>query len=165
MGAHGFRGSFGVDFLVHDGQPLFTEVNPRFQGSTHASAQLDIEAGTPDLPLEHVAAWLGLPAPAQRPLREIVAETPDFAHLVAHWVRPEAARLDVGALVDAARAAPGTARIELAPGAAIVCDPGSAILRWTARRRFTDTGYRLLPDVERIDARLARVTSGTGTED
>ena len=42
--SYGYRGTFGVDFLVHDGVPLFTEINPRFQGSTHASCQLAIDA-------------------------------------------------------------------------------------------------------------------------
>ena len=42
---YGYLGTFGVDFIVHDGVPLFTEVNPRFQGSTHASSQISREAG------------------------------------------------------------------------------------------------------------------------
>ena len=155
MGEHGYRGSFGVDFLVHDSTPLFTEINPRFQGSTHASAQLDSEAGDADLLLEHIGAWLDLPAPPQRPLRDIVADTPDFAHLVAHWTRDQPAVVDTQAMVTTARAARGTVRVELQPPADVVCEQGSAIMRWTARRRFTSTGYELLPDVERVDDRLA----------
>ena len=32
--------TFGADFLISNGVPLFTEVNPRFQGSTAASARI-----------------------------------------------------------------------------------------------------------------------------
>ncbi len=65
MGARGYRGAFGVDFLVtEEGPPLFTEVNPRFQGSTHASCQISVERGESCLMLEHLAALLGMRAPS-----------------------------------------------------------------------------------------------------
>lgn len=150
---HGFRGAFGVDFLIHEGRALFTEVNPRFQGSTHASAQLDIEAGESCLLLDHVAAWLDIEAPTRRPLREIVAETPDFAHFVAHWSGPPA-RVDTELLTRRARDLPGTVRVELVPGSEIVCEPGAAIMRWTGRERVTGDGYSLLPEFRGVDARL-----------
>jgi len=157
LGTYGFRGSFGVDYLIHDDVALFTEVNPRFQGSTHASAQLDIEAGESDLALEHVAAWLDLPAPSQRPLREVVSQTPDFAHLVAHWTGATPARFDPAQLIESVRQTAGTVRTELAPPRDVWCEPGAAILRWTARRRFTTTGYELLADIELVDVGSARV--------
>ena len=151
---HGFLGAFGVDFLVHEGHALFTEVNPRFQGSTHASAQLDIDARESCLLLEHVAAWLGLPAPdEQRSLRGIVDSTPDFAHFIAHW-HGASSRLDVSLLRDRARALPGTVRVELLPGSEIVCEPGSAIMRWTGRERVTGDGYALVPRFAGVDASL-----------
>ena len=159
LGQHGFRGAFGIDFLVHEGHALFLEVNPRFQGSTHASAQLDAEAGESCLMLEHVAAWLDLPAPEAKPLRETVENTPDFAHLVTHWPG-EPARLDVTPLTSALRAMPTTARIELEPPDAIVCERGAAALRWTARQRVTTTGYDLLPDVTGLDSRLVALRGG-----
>ena len=42
----GYHGAFGVDFLVKEGQVIFTEINPRFQGSTHASCRLSVGART-----------------------------------------------------------------------------------------------------------------------
>src|SRR3984885_1351056 len=64
MGARGYRGAFGVDFLVTTaGPPLFTEVNPRFQGSTHASCRISVERGESCLMLEHLASLLGMDAP------------------------------------------------------------------------------------------------------
>lgn len=83
--SYGYRGTFGVDFLVRDGVPLFTEINPRFQGSTHASCQLSVGAGESCLMLEHLAAVLGMDAPPQRPVRELAAEAPPLAHFVVHW--------------------------------------------------------------------------------
>lgn len=66
---YGYLGTFGVDFLAHRGKPLFAEINPRFQGSTHASSQLSREAGESCVILDHVAAILGHDAPRVRPLR------------------------------------------------------------------------------------------------
>ena len=151
--SHGFRGAFGVDFLVHDGHALFLEVNPRFQGSTHASAQLDAESDESCLVLEHVAAWLDLPAPRSRPLREMVQETPELSHLVTHWPGPDSS-LDMSRLVSGVRDQPGTARVELAPDPRIICETGSAVLRWTVRRRVTATGYEVFPDFDGLDSRL-----------
>ena len=151
--SHGFRGAFGVDFLVHDGRALFLEVNPRFQGSTHASAQLDAEADESCLVLEHVAAWLDIPAPRSRPLREQARDAPDLSHLVVHWPGPSSA-VDASRLVETLRNHAGTARIELVPEPRIICEEGSAVLRWTVRSRATTTGYDLLPDIEGLDVRL-----------
>jgi len=159
--SHGFRGAFGIDFLVHDNHALFLEVNPRFQGSTHASAQLDAEADQSCLLLEHVAAWLDVPAPKSRPLREVVGDTPDLSHLVVHWTG-EPGRVDVAPLVAKAYEIPATVRTELAPSTTMICETGAAILRWTLRQRATQTGYEVLANLEGVDARL--VSSGTGKE-
>lgn len=157
LGQHGFRGAFGVDFLVHDGQALFLEVNPRFQGSTHASAQLDAEADESCLVLEHVAAWLDLPAPVSRPLRDQARDIPDLSHAVIHWPGPDST-VDPSALVRAVRDHPGTARVELAPDPRIICEVGSAVLRWTVRSRVTTSGYDLLPEFQGMDSRLIEPT-------
>lgn len=45
---------------MKDGRIYFTEVNPRFQGSSALSAEIAGELGVPDLLLEHLAASLGL---------------------------------------------------------------------------------------------------------
>ncbi|HZM55074.1 MAG TPA: ATP-grasp domain-containing protein, partial [Acidimicrobiales bacterium] len=63
MAQFGYLGTFGVDYLVHNGKALFTEINARFQGSTHASCRLSIEANESCLMLEHVAALLRMDAP------------------------------------------------------------------------------------------------------
>lgn len=141
---NGYLGSFGVDFLVTEGRALFTEVNPRFQGSTHASSRLSIEAGEACLMLEHLAAWLGVPpAPAKRRLRDTVAETPDLAHVVVHWDGDSAVDPDLGPLHASLRTLDPAAVLELTPPSGLRVDHGAAVARWTTRSRVTDDGYRL----------------------
>lgn len=148
LGRNGYRGSFGVDFLIHGGHALFTEVNPRFQGSTHLSSRISIEADEPCLMLEHLAAWLDLDAPApgrRTPLREIVAGTPDISHVVFHWTGERQARFDTSAFVERLRNVGGIGA-ELLPEQALLVDPGAVLARWTTRRRVTSTGYDLAED-------------------
>lgn len=59
----GYLGAFGVDALLYDGRVHLVEVNPRFQGSSATAAELMEELDLPDLMLDHIAAFLNLPAP------------------------------------------------------------------------------------------------------
>ncbi|GHF14712.1 ATP-grasp domain-containing protein [Pseudolysinimonas yzui] len=152
--SYGFRGSFGVDFLVADGRPLFLEVNPRFQGSTHASARLDIEQGLPDLMLEHLAAWLDLDRPAAPPLRDRVAAASDFSHVVFHRIADEPDVLDITPLVRSIRELPGRNGTELVLPSEIECAPGAAMLRWTTWQTVTRSGYELLDPFNHLSAVL-----------
>lgn len=139
---YNYRGTFGVDFLVHRGVPLFTEINPRFQGSTHASSQLSGEAGESCLFLDHLAAILGLEAPRPRPLREVARALSPLAHLVVHWTG-EAARIDASPLVTAFNRLPGACRSDVAAKPAVVTEHGGVVVRHTARARMTTTGFDL----------------------
>lgn len=149
---NGYLGTFGVDFLEHDGMPLFTEVNPRFQGSTHASCRLSIEAGEACLMLEHVAAWLGMPSPEARPLRELVAGTPDFANVVVHWTGPTSQHTEAFELTDRLRQVDDSVRSDVITPDGIANDPGSAVARFTVRNRVTETGFDL---AERLATTIA----------
>lgn len=91
--SQGYLGVFGVDAIVHKGKVYLTEVNPRFQGSSLLSARLDAEIGRPDVFLEHLAAFLGLPPLEQPKLRELVASQPPRAHAVAHNLTGNTIRL------------------------------------------------------------------------
>ncbi|KQZ88507.1 hypothetical protein ASD62_03415 [Phycicoccus sp. Root563] len=163
---HGYLGTFGVDYLVHEGLPLFTEVNPRFQGSTHASCRLSIEAGEACLMLEHVAAWLGAPSPEPRPLRELVAAMPDFANVVVHWTGPGAQVTDAFALTDLLRETDDTVRSDVVTPTGIVNDPGSAVARFTVRRRVTDSGFDLTAPLDAvISGWQSRTAEGVGVGD
>ena len=142
LARHGFVGSFGVDYLVHDGAALFTEVNPRLQGSTHASCRLSIEAGESCVMLDHIAAFLGLDAPAQPPLRDLVPLIPDLASFVVHSQTPTRS-IDVGAVADVLRRVPSHVRTDVQAHPTLPSEPGSALLRATFRDRCTTTGFDL----------------------
>lgn len=161
LARNGYLGSFGVDFLVHDGHALFLEVNPRFQGSTHASSRLDIESGTPDLMLEHMAAWLGVDCPPSPSLRERVASTPDLSHVVFHWLGEDGASVDVDPLVARIRDLPGRHHVELAPPTEVRCATGAAILRWSTWQSVTRSGYELLEPFTDLGATSMTQRKGT----
>lgn len=163
---NGYRGSFGVDFLIHEGHALFTEVNPRFQGSTHLSSRISIEADEPCLMLEHLAAWLDLDAPApesRAPLREIVAGTPDISHVVFHWTGTKPARFDTSEFAEGLSKVGGVGA-ELMPDPEVLVDPGAVLARWTSRRRVTSTGYDLSENVAGAVALLERISSELETK-
>ena len=148
LGRHGYLGAFGVDFLVRHGVPLFTEVNPRFQGSTSASCQISIDLGRGCILLEHIAAWLGLRCPATEPLREVVAVTPDLSNLVVHWTGLAAARVDVDLLVNGVRRADQSARADVLTPCDVHNETGSTVARFALRRRITQSGFDLSEDLD-----------------
>jgi hypothetical protein len=137
-----YRGTFGVDFLVHDGVPLFTEINARFQGSTHASSQISGEAGESCAILDHLAATLGMDAPATRPLRDIARSIPALAHLVVHWTGPDAV-IDASPLATALNAEPSRCRVDVIAKPTLRSHTGGILARVTARARFTTSGFDL----------------------
>ena len=141
--SYGYLGTFGVDFLVHDGVPLFTEINPRFQGSTHASCKLAINAGESCLMLEHLAAIMGMAAPRQRPVRELAAEAPALAHIVVHWVGEQSQRLDPAPLVRLAMATGRSIRAEVLTRPGLLTDRGAVVARIVCRESVTRTGFEL----------------------
>jgi hypothetical protein len=148
--AHGYLGSYGVDFLVHDGVPLFTEVNPRFQGSTTSSCRLSIEAGAACLLLENLAAWLGMPCPASGSLRSLVAKTPDFANIVVHWTGDTTQAVDAHGLVDRVRDAERSTRSDVLVPQGVKSEPGSTVARMSMRRRVTPNGFDISGDIDSV---------------
>lgn len=137
-----YLGTFGVDFLVHEGTPLFTEINPRFQGSTHASSQLSGEAGESCVILDHIAAMLGRDAPPSRPLREVARGTPRLAHLVVHWTGAPA-YLDSAPLADALERLPAHCRTDIAAKPTVLTETGGVVVRVTTRDQMSTTGFDL----------------------
>lgn len=140
---HGYLGTFGVDYLFHQGRLLFTEINPRFQGSTHASCRLAIESNESCLMLEHVATFLGCGAPPARPLRDRVAEVSPIAHVVVHWTGKSPTRVDPTRLADAVTRHPRGMAAELRVDHRLVTQPGAVAVRLVVRDRITDTGHEL----------------------
>lgn len=152
---HGYRGTFGVDYLVVGGTPVFTEINPRFQGSTRASAQLAVEAGEPCLPLEHVAAMLQLGTPARRPLRERVRGRAPLSQVVVHNTGEHGVRADVEQLRAALKLVEPSVRMDAALPDGVTCEPGATFARFAVRSPVTVTGYDLRDDLQTAIARWA----------
>ncbi len=151
---HGYRGTFGADYLVSNTptlpsrnggttQVLFTEINPRFQGSTRTSAWLSTTSGEACLYLEHLAAMLRIAAPRQRPLRELVAEVEDRAHVVVHWMGADASRLNADQLIAKLLDFDEKVDADLVVDDQILVEPGATVLRATTSRRLTADGKKL----------------------
>jgi hypothetical protein len=153
---HGYLGTFGVDYLLHEGRLLFTEINPRFQGSTHASCRLSIEANEACLMLEHLAAFLGIDTPPVRPLRERVAAAVPLAHVVVNWTGDTARSLDPSLLVDAVLRHPDGTAAEVRTRAELVTEPGGVAARLIVRGPVTESGFDLRsPWIETITSWIA----------
>ncbi|MFN8019227.1 MAG: ATP-grasp domain-containing protein [Acidimicrobiales bacterium] len=142
----GYRGAFGVDFLVIDGTPFFTEVNPRFQGSTHASSQFSVERDESCLLLEHLAAFLRLPAPPSHTVRRLAQEVGAFAHVVVHHTGDDG-HIDPRGLIERVRQVPGFDRVDVATAPQILTERGATVARLTVRDRVTETGFELLDPI------------------
>lgn len=146
---YGYRGTFGVDFLIHHGVSLFTEINPRFQGSTYASSRLSREAGESCIILDHIAAMLGHDAPESSPLTQIARALPAFAQFVVHWTGPPAA-IDSSAIVAALHAEPARYGVDLATKSGVTTQTGGVVVRATVRDRVTNGGFDLRDPWARI---------------
>jgi len=141
LGGYGYRGAYGVDLLVTDEQVVFVEVNPRFQGSTALSCAMDSAAGSSCLLIEHVAAALGLEAPASTPLREIAATQPARSVIAIHHTGIG----DVAVDLDRIRQAAVTAQVEATtlPDRGTTLAEGALIARLNVDASVTDDGFHL----------------------
>jgi hypothetical protein len=80
----GYLGVFGVDAIEHQGHIYFSEINPRFQNSSVITAQLDQELDRPDMYLNQMAAFLGLPAPTFIPLRKLAKQQRGISQIICN---------------------------------------------------------------------------------
>ncbi|MBQ0944025.1 hypothetical protein KAK07_11835 [Ideonella sp. 4Y16] len=155
----GYLGAFGVDYLLDKSGVLrFTEVNPRFQGSTVASARLSVECGHPCLVLEHLAAQLGVPLPRQRSLSERMRETAPLSQLILHWTGKEPIRIDIedflGGLIESG------ANVDVCARPDFEVDSGATLARVTVRTSVTNTGFSLTEPMEHeVRSSLESLTS------
>lgn len=138
----GFLGAFGVDFLVVDGVPRFTEINPRLQGSTHASCRLSVEQDESCLLIEHVASNLGMDAPRSRPLRSVARDSEPLSHLVVHWLGAPA-HVDGADLVDRARRADPGLRADVIIRPDLLVATGATVARLTVGESITTDGFSI----------------------
>lgn len=145
----GYLGAFGVDFLVVNGEPLFTEVNPRFQGSTHLSCRLSVERDESCLLTEHLAAFLGVPCPPARRLRDYCDGSRPLAHLVVHNLAGDAP-IDPAPLLDAAHAFEGLVDTDVTTRPELLTSEGATVARLTVNAPITVDGFSLAPQLQAL---------------
>jgi hypothetical protein len=78
LGRAGYRGPFGVDFVLAADGPVVIETNPRMVASLPIATQAEVEAGSAPLLLLHLMSWLGLhdidvqPQPDLAPVSQLI---------------------------------------------------------------------------------------------
>lgn len=135
-----YLGVFGVDALVRDGLVHFTEINPRFQGSSALSADIAQRLEVPDLYLDHLAAHLGLPPVDEgRSIRDWARAQPAVAQVVVHNTAGMVLVRDLDTPLP--ERPPRTRLGHLARDVRI--DPGATLCRVTIPHAVTRTGFEI----------------------
>ena len=140
-----FQGVFGLDLLLHDGNIMVSEINPRFQGSTSLCARLNQSLGITDPFAEHIASFLGLKPPDLPSCREqriAIAESDGSvakAQVIYHNINSQSIRVRSYRLPELGE------EYELAcvPDRGIYVDPHAIIAKSIHFKRVTGNGYTL----------------------
>lgn len=154
----GFRGAYGVDFLVLGDEALFTEVNPRLQGVTHLSCKLSVGRGESCVMLEHLAAFLRCRAPRSPSLPELVERAPSLGHVVLHSGATTPTSVDGDAIANELTVHEEVAAVDVICAPTTSVDPNGTVARATVNGRLTADGRTLLPSWR---ARIAKATWST----
>jgi hypothetical protein len=153
LGSERYVGAFGLDALWKDGKVYFTEVNPRFQGSSALSAEIAASMGLPDLFLEHLAAGLGLtPNDSGLSVSDWVESQPPVSHVVVHNTTPTPAVRVRGAVLP--NPYDDTRMTQLLP-AGVAAAPGGTLYRLVRDRSVTTTGFDLSGEIDDLIAATA----------
>jgi len=167
LATQGYRGVFGLDFVLgDDGQLYVIEVNPRLVASIALYTQLELLAGRLPLLARHILAFVDPKADAapldahQTPVEGAQVILHNLAHLprrvsgslitgVYRWLEMagELALMRPAVRVDAIEV-PGEMLV-LAPARGAQVNGGQAWGRIQVRRRVLGPGGRLTPDIAR----------------
>lgn len=143
-----YLGAFGIDAIVAGDELYFTELNPRFQGSSTLSAAVARQLEVPDLFLDHLVATLGLaPTAPAVPIWEWARLQAPLSQFVIHNTSNRVVAPGVGAPV-----VPHDVCLSLR--AEIPVDPGGTLCRVTVERSITTTGFALDADMQRVAGSL-----------
>ncbi|MGB7982984.1 MAG: ATP-grasp domain-containing protein [Candidatus Nanopelagicales bacterium] len=160
LGEQGYRGAFGVDFLLKDGELHFAEVNARLQGSTAVAAGMAARVGEPDLVLDHLSALLGVPPSRTTSLRDWTTSTDPVAQVVVHNnLDARVARRGSSMLLSADLAG---FDIQLLASERIAIDPGAIVARLVTRDLVTLTGFESTPEAKAAVAALVSAFTTPG---
>ncbi|MQX37556.1 ATP-grasp domain-containing protein [Roseospira navarrensis] len=153
----GYRGCFGADFLLSDGDLYFTEINPRFTASSALAARQDADMNETDIVLEHMAAFAGLAPVTRPPLRERVAAAVRPRSQIMVFNRSDRA---IGRAHVEVAAPDGAALTEL-PRFGHAIEPEAQFFKVTFDGGVTDPdGAVTLPVRETLRALIRRFTAG-----
>lgn len=138
LASMGYLGAFGIDALLHNGKVYMTEINARFQGSSHLSSLIDRDCDRPDMFLEHMAAFLGLRPPEPISMRELVVAQPGFSHAICHNCGTEPVARSAAAGADLR-----TTQLSLLPASTVLVDPEAILFRVMTQDAITLSGHSL----------------------
>lgn len=144
LGKMGYVGAFGLDLLSKDGDVYFSEVNPRFQGSTSFTTTLCAELGISDILLDHLGAFIGVPPDAETAglsLRDWNILLPDRAQIILHNLTNSGVTLTDPSKLLLRRG--HRVSTELAPLDGSVVERGAILLRIVAQEPVSESGYEL----------------------
>lgn len=133
----GFLGAFGVDALLDGDQLYFVELNPRFQGSTLISTELDALLGLPDIYLDHAAAFQSQAPLPRLSMRDMAHEQPQIAHVVSTNQQDSPVQI-----TGAVESLTGVEVSEL-PARQVAVAPGAYLFTMKARHQVTSDGRHL----------------------
>lgn len=162
LASMGYVGAFGIDAIVYDGLVYLTEINPRFQGSSALSAEIDAEMDRPDVFLEHMAAFLGLQPPASVPLNVLATEQRRVAQVVCHNCESSSA-----VLRSSHRSGEHEILCVLWPDPSIIIEPEAILFRAVIGDSVTEDGLSISPRYDRAMREIIVdhfVPAGSSTE-
>jgi hypothetical protein len=150
----GYLGVFGVDAIVHQGHIYFCEINPRFQNSSVITAQLDQELDRPDMYLNHMAAFLGLPGTSYMPLKELAKQQRGISQIICNnrhrhpvlskdFIKPERDNM----------------KFTLSPAKDVEVVPEAMLFRALVKNSVTEDGHSLFKPYEYEIAAAAQLFS------
>lgn len=126
---HQYRGAFGVDALWHEGNLLFTELNPRFQGSSRASSMISTGLDEPCIFVDHIAACLDMGIRTKRrSLLALALDAPPLSSFVVHNLGAGDLHAD-HTLVERLTNNRSCREVDLVPGRRVTIEPGGVMAR------------------------------------
>ena len=145
--AQGYLGAYGVDYMLDKDTLRFTEINPRFQGSTRVSSYISAVNDLPCILLDHIAAFLHLRPNKKTKLSDLVKEMPDIAHVVMHNISGRRKKYNVSDILGKIEKVEDNFRSDVRAISDIPVDNEAIISSLTFYRQVSDDGFSLQDDL------------------